>query len=143
MTQVNQVSQETRVTINVDGEDVSVPEGGTILDACKASGIDTPTICYADNLTPVNACRVCVVEVEGNRTLVPSCSRPAEEAMVVATDTERVRHSRKMVLEFLGTDVDLSEAEQITAWSEHYGADTSRYVTEADSPIAALGEIRE
>ncbi len=128
---------ETAVTISVDGSDVSVPEGGTILDACKAAGIDTPTICYADNLTPVNVCRVCVVEVEGNRTLVPSCSRPAEEGMVVSTDSDRVRHSRKMVLEFLGSDVDLSEADEITQWGEHYGADPSRYVTEADSSIAA------
>ena len=66
-------------------------------------GIDTPTLCYADNLTPVNACRVCVVEVEGSRTLVPACSRTAEAGMMVTTDTERVRHSRKLVMEFLAS----------------------------------------
>ena len=57
---------------------------------------------------PANACRVCVVEVEGARVLVPSCSRKVEPGMVVQTDSERVRHSRKMVLEFLGSSVDLS-----------------------------------
>lgn len=118
---------ETQVTITIDGNDVSVPAGATILDACNAAGIDTPTLCYAENLTPVNVCRVCVVEVEGNRTLVPSCSREAEEAMVVQTDSERVQHSRKMVLEFLGTGTDLSQAEDMNKWSSHYGADTSRY----------------
>lgn len=118
---------ETAVTIKVDGADVLVPEGATILDACTAAGIDTPTICYAPNLSPVNVCRVCVVEVEGSRALVPSCSRPAEEGMVVNTDNERVNHSRKMVLEFLSTGVDLSQAPDIQQWGEHYGADPSRY----------------
>ena len=66
-------------------------------------GVDTPTLCYADNLTPVNACRVCVVEVEGARTLVPACSRAAEDGMKVKTDTERVQHSRKLVMEFLAS----------------------------------------
>ena len=118
---------ETTVSIRIDGEDVTVPEGATILDACKAAGVDTPTICYHDTLTPVNVCRVCVVEVEGNRTLVPSCSRPAEEGMVVETDSERVQHSRKMVLEFLGTGVDLSQADELQRWIGHYGADPDRY----------------
>ena len=93
----------TQVTVKINGGDVTVDEGDTILTACTQAGIDTPTICYAENLTPVNACRVCVVEVEGNRTLVPSCSRPAEAGMVISTDSDRVKHSRKMVLEFLGT----------------------------------------
>ena len=71
------------VDVEIDGEAVRMPEGSTILDACRATGVDTPTMCYADNLTPVNACRVCVVEVEGARTLVPACSRPVEPDMKV------------------------------------------------------------
>ncbi len=118
---------ETAVTISVNGNDVAVPAGSSILDACTAAGIDTPTICYAENLTPVNACRVCVVEVENSRTLVPSCSRTAEEGMVVQTDSDRVRHSRKMVLEFLGSGVDLSQADEIAPWMETYGADPTRF----------------
>jgi predicted molibdopterin-dependent oxidoreductase YjgC len=117
----------TQVTVRIDGSDVTVDEGATILSACTQAGIKTPTICYAENLTPVNACRVCVVEVEGNRTLVPSCSRPVEADMVIQTDSERVRHSRKMVLEFLGTANDLSQAPEINQWSEDYGVDTNRY----------------
>jgi len=120
------------VTINIDGVDVKVPEGGTVLDGCKSAGVDTPTLCYAENLTPVNACRVCVVELDGSRTLIPSCSRPAEDGMVVHTDSERVRHSRKMVLEFLGSGVDLSQAGDLNTWGDHYGADSARYGDNAE-----------
>ncbi len=118
---------DTPVTIRVDGTPVSVAAGGTLLDACRSAGIDTPTICYADTLTPVNACRACVVEVEGNRTLVPACSRPAEDGMIVHTDSERVRHSRRMVLEFLAGSVDLSQAAELAGWITAYGADPARY----------------
>ena len=132
------VETVTQVTVRIDGADVAVDEGATILDACTQHGIDTPTICYAENLTPVNACRVCVVEVEGNRTLVPSCSRPAEDGMEIQTDSDRVRHSRRMVLEFLGTANDLSEAPEITEWSSQYGVDATRYAEGAerfDQPV--------
>ena len=74
---------------------------------------------------PKNACRVCVVEVEGSRTLVPSCSRKVEAGMVVHTDTERVRHSRKMVLELLGSSVDLSVAPHVADWNEQLRPPTS------------------
>jgi len=71
------------VDVTIDGQAVRVPEGATLLDACRQQGIDTPTLCYLENLTPVNVCRVCVVEVEKSRTLVPACSRKAEPGMVV------------------------------------------------------------
>src|SRR5207248_11707903 len=87
------------IEITIDGKKVSVPEGSTILAACRALGVDTPTLCWAENLTPVNVCRVCVVEVEGARTLAPACSRQVEPGMVVKTDSARVRTSRKLVLE--------------------------------------------
>jgi predicted molibdopterin-dependent oxidoreductase YjgC len=124
------------VAITIDGTPVSVPAGSTILDACRAQGIDTPTLCYLENLTPVNVCRVCVVEVTGSRVLVPACSRKVEPGMEVQTDSERVRHSRKMVLEFLGSSVDLSTAPAAPGYMERYGADTSRY----GEPTAPAGE---
>ena len=115
------------VTLQIDGDEIKVPEGSTILDACKSHGTDLPTLCYGDTLDPVNACRVCVVEVEGSRALVPSCSRPVESGMVVHTDNERARHSRKMVLELLGSSVDLSAAPRVAGWMQQYEADPSRF----------------
>ncbi len=88
----------SQIEVQIDGKQVKAVEGATILDICQKEGIDTPTLCWAENLTPVNVCRVCVVEVEGSRTLVPSCSRPAEDGMVISTDSERVRKSRKLGL---------------------------------------------
>lgn len=112
----------------IDGEPVRAAEGATILDACRARGIDIPTLCYLETLTPVNACRVCVVEVEGSRALVPACSRKLEPDMSVNTDSDRVRHSRRMVLEFLASSVDLSLATaDVRRWMERYGADPDRY----------------
>ena len=121
------------VELTIDGEAVSVPAGTTILGACRAQGIDTPSLCYAENLTPVNVCRVCVVEVAGSRTLVPSCSRRAEPGMVVQTDSERVRHSRRLVIELLASSVDVSLAGpaapdgSLAAWAERYAADPGRF----------------
>jgi predicted molibdopterin-dependent oxidoreductase YjgC len=134
---------ETAVEITVDGRSVSVPLGSTVLDACSAVGVDTPTLCYAENLTPVNACRVCVVEQDGSRTLIPSCSRRAEDGMDIKTDSERVRHSRKMVLEFLATGVDLSQADDLNRWVEHYGADPDRYPAPQviDEPVRIQDEL--
>jgi NADP-reducing hydrogenase subunit HndD len=114
--------------LEIDGETIRVAEGATILDALRSKGVDTPTLCYAENLTPVNACRVCVVELEGSRVLVPSCARKVDEGMKVKTDTDRVRHSRRMVLEFLGSTVDLGLADAaVTRWMQSYEADPARY----------------
>ena len=119
------------VELTIDGQVVTAPEGSTILDACQAVGLDIPTLCYGDTLTPKNACRVCMVEVEGARVLAPSCSRKVEAGMVVHTASERARHARRLVLEFLGSSVDLSATPQVAEWNATYGADPSRYGAEA------------
>ncbi|MCK2219998.1 2Fe-2S iron-sulfur cluster-binding protein [Actinomadura sp. ATCC 31491] len=119
------------IDVQIDGETVRVPEGATILDACRAAGKDVPTLCYGDTLTPKNACRVCVVEVEGARTLAPACSRKAEAGMKVGTGTERARHSRKVVLELLGSSVDLSTTPRAAEWTAEYGADPARFGADA------------
>ena len=122
-----------RMELTIDGVAVSVVTGDTILDACRAQGLDIPTLCYLDALTPVNVCRVCVVEVTGSRVLVPACSRPVEPGMVVQTESERVRAARKMVVEFLASSVDVSLAGPeapdgtLAAYAQRYGADPGRY----------------
>jgi NADH dehydrogenase/NADH:ubiquinone oxidoreductase subunit G len=103
MTTIDGTASDTAtVEAIIDGVTVRVAEGTTILDACGGRGCGIPTLCYGETITPRNACRVCMVEVEGSRTLVPSCSRPVTEGMVVTTRSERIDHSRRMVLEFLG-----------------------------------------
>jgi len=113
--------------IQIDGKVVSVPEGATILDAARLLGIETPTLCFLENLTPVNVCRVCVVELQGSRTLVPACSRKVEPGMIIKTDSERVRLSRRLVLEFLASSVDVSTAPGLLTYMKKYGADPERY----------------
>jgi predicted molibdopterin-dependent oxidoreductase YjgC len=115
------------IEIAIDGNKVSVPEGSTILDACKKAGVDTPTLCFAENLTPVNVCRVCVVELEGARTLVPACSRKVEPKMSVLTDSPRVRVSRKLVLELLASSVDVSTAPALIGYMKRYDARPERF----------------
>jgi len=127
------------VEVTVDGEQVRVPEGATLLDACRAKGVDTPTLCYLETLTPVNACRVCVVELEGSRTLVPSCSRVAQPGAVVRTDTPRVRHSRKLVFELLASSVDLSLASHdVRRWMDGYKVNAEKF-----GPLAAAVSDRD
>ncbi|MCU0478542.1 MAG: 2Fe-2S iron-sulfur cluster-binding protein [Chloroflexi bacterium] len=127
------------VELTLDGQTVSVPAGSTILDACRAEGIDVPTLCFLESLTPVNACRICVVEVAGSRVLVPACSRRVEPGMEVQTGSERVRHSRRMVLELLGSAVDLSLAPGVTEMMAEYGAEPARLGPPA--PPAEAGAI--
>src|SRR5881396_139220 len=116
------------VELTIDGATVRVPEGTTILQACRSLKIDTPTLCYLETLSPVNVCRVCVVEVEGSRVLVPACSRPVEPKMIVRTDSERVRLSRKLVLELLASSVDLSlVSPEVKGQMKRYAARPERF----------------
>ena len=115
------------INLTIDGQQVSVREGTTILAACREVGVEIPTLCFLDTLHPVNVCRVCVVELEGARVLVPSCSRAAEEGMVVRTNSERVRHSRKLVLELLASSADLSTTPNVPDWLEEYAAEPERF----------------
>jgi predicted molibdopterin-dependent oxidoreductase YjgC len=115
------------VEVTIDGQKVEVPEGATLLDACRQAGKDVPTFCWAENFTPVDVCRICVVELEGARTLVPACSRKAEAGQVVQTDSPRVRHSRKRVLELLGSSMDMSLCRDYQALVMRYGAKPERF----------------
>ena len=120
------------VLVTIDGRQVEARPGTTILDACRRLAIDTPTLCQLDNLTPVNVCRVCVVELDGSRVLVPACSRRVEEGMKIQTDSARVRHSRRLVLELLASSVDMSLcSSQLQGWMARYEAVPSRFGAEA------------
>ncbi len=131
------------VEMTIDGVPVSVAADMTILEACRAQGIDIPTLCTLSTLTPEGVCRLCVVDT-GSRALTPSCSAKVAQGMTVETESERVRHSRKLVLELLASSVDLDLAGpelpdgSLRAYMERYGADPGRFGPPA--PPAAAGE---
>jgi len=91
----------TQVNVNINGVNYEGNSGQTILDLCKANGIKIPTLCYLENMTPTGACRVCIVEVEGQRNLVPSCAFPIADGMIVKTHSERVIRARKTIVELI------------------------------------------
>jgi predicted molibdopterin-dependent oxidoreductase YjgC len=89
-------------TVTLNGLTVEFEAGQTILEVAREAGIDTiPTLCYLRDTTPTGACRMCMVEVEGARTLLPACATPAAPGMVIRTESERIDSSRRMVLELL------------------------------------------
>jgi predicted molibdopterin-dependent oxidoreductase YjgC len=92
------------VTLNIDGRTVSAPEGSTILEAARLAGIKIPTLCHHPDLSDVGACRMCVVSVEKARGLQTACTTPVFEGMVVDTESQEARETRKFVLEMLLTD---------------------------------------
>ncbi|MBI5433570.1 MAG: (2Fe-2S)-binding protein [Planctomycetes bacterium] len=117
------------VELTIDGRAVAAKPGATILQTCREHGIEVPTLCYLETLVPANACRLCVVELEGGRVLAPSCSRTIEPGMKVHTRSPRVRESRKMVLEMLASSVDLSTAPGLAELLVEYEAEPARYGT--------------
>ena len=92
------------VTLTIDDREVTVPRDSTILTAAKQAGIHIPTLCHLEELIPASVCRICLVEVEGARTLVTACSHPVSPGMKVKTRTDRVLESRRMVLELILSD---------------------------------------
>ncbi len=115
------------VTLTIDGQTVTVPEGTTLLQAAQQVHKHIPTVCYHPHFTPPSLCRVCVVEVEKSRVLVQACSRAAENGMIVQTDSPRVQLARKVLLEMLDSAVDLSDAPEIRQYMETFGAEPHRY----------------
>ena len=86
-------------TLTVDGAEVAVPDGATLLDAVRAAGASLPTLCHLDGLTPVGACRLCLVELEGSGKLLPACATAAAEGLAVLTSTPQLKEWRRMAVE--------------------------------------------
>jgi formate dehydrogenase major subunit len=121
----------SRIQFNLNGRDVEAPAGQSIFNIAKDLGIAIPHLCHKEGLRPDGNCRACVVEIEGERTLAPSCCRSATPGMQVRTDSERAVRSQKMVLEMLLADLpeqghkwldDRAEAPhgELSQWAEHY-----------------------
>ncbi len=93
--------QENMVNLLLDGKEIQVPASATVLEACKLAGINIPTLCHMDGLTPYGGCRICLVEIEGQPTLTASCVTPVREGMKIQTSSKKVREARKANLELL------------------------------------------
>ncbi len=115
------------LTLTIDGKSVTVEMGATILDAAGQLGAEVPTICYHQATTSNGLCRMCVVEVEGQRLLQPACIVKAAAGMKVRTRSERVVRARKTILEMLNATMDLSDAPEVLSMVHDYSADVERF----------------
>jgi NADH dehydrogenase/NADH:ubiquinone oxidoreductase subunit G len=115
------------ITLTIDGLSVTAPEGTTLLQAALLVDISIPTICYHAATTSNALCRMCVVEVEGSRVLVPACVGKVSAGLNVKTKSEKVQRARRTILEMLASTVDLSEAAEIQAFLQEYQADAGRF----------------
>jgi NADH dehydrogenase/NADH:ubiquinone oxidoreductase subunit G len=115
------------IRLEVDGTPVAVEAGATLLQAAEMTGKQVPTICYHVATTSNGLCRMCVVEVEGQRLLQPACIVKAAPDMKVHTMSERVVRARKTILEMLASTMDLSEAPEILTMMEQYAAGADRF----------------
>lgn len=89
------------VKLNIDGIDVEVEHGTTVLQAARKINIDIPTLCFLKGINSAGDCRMCIVEIEGRRALTPSCNTLVEEGMIVRTNTEKVNEARRVVLDLI------------------------------------------
>ena len=89
------------IKLNIDGNDIEVEEGTTILEAARKINIDIPTLCYMKGINEIGDCRMCLVEIEGRRNLVASCIQKAEEGMIVRTNTEKAYNARRTMLQLI------------------------------------------
>jgi predicted molibdopterin-dependent oxidoreductase YjgC len=115
------------ITLTIDGVEITVPEGTTILEAARLIHQDIPVICYHDATTANGLCRICVVDVNGGRLLQPACVTACQPGIKVDTRNERVELSRRTILEMLNSAVDLSQAPQIQDYMADYHADPKRF----------------
>lgn len=89
------------VSVTLNGKEVKAPAAATVLEVARENGVEIPTLCFSDELSPIGACRVCVVEVEGAKTLVGSCHTPIQEGMVIKTHSAKVLEARRVIVELL------------------------------------------
>ena len=115
------------ITLIIDGKEIRSGDDKTLIEIARENGIDIPVICFHEKTTANALCRICVVEVEGQRVLQPACIVKAANHMKVQTRSARVIRARKTILEMLASTMDLSGAPEILSMLEEYGADAQRF----------------
>lgn len=118
---------EKTITVTIDGREIEVEPGMTILEAAEQAGIDIPVICYHEATTPNGLCRMCVVDVNHGRVLQPACVAECQHGTNIETNNERVERSRRTILEMLNASVNLDEAPEIQEMMSDYQADPERF----------------
>ncbi|HWR69443.1 MAG TPA: 2Fe-2S iron-sulfur cluster-binding protein, partial [Dehalococcoidia bacterium] len=136
------------ISLTIDGKKVTGHEGDTVLDVCRKNGIDVPTLCEFKGLTNVGACRMCVVDIEGERRINPSCTYPARDGLVVHTKTEKVEKYRRLILELMFTEknhycmyCEKSGDCELQAMGYRYQMDNVRYPY--TTPATAVDSLSE
>jgi formate dehydrogenase major subunit len=122
------------ITFTLNGKSVSALKGESILEVAKREGIEVPHLCYKPGLDSVGNCRACVVEIDGERVLAPSCCRSATPGMKVTTDSARAVKSQKLVLELLQSDmpqVEYTRHNEVDEWSRKLGLGKPRFAARA------------
>lgn len=114
------------VTLTIDGKEVTVPKGTTILDAAAEVGIEIPVICYHPHLTANGLCRICSVDA-GARVQLAACVTECADGMEITTNSEDVQRGRRTLLEMLASTVDVSEAPNILNLLDEYEAEPDRF----------------
>ena len=124
------INLDFNCSIKINGVDYSAHTDETILDVSKRNGIEIPHLCFKEGMRPDGNCRVCVVEIEGERTLQPSCIRKVNDGMVINTENERVVHSQKVVIELLESDISKEQYDpnsELTHWANKLKVSESRF----------------
>jgi len=132
---IAEAQPKATATITIDGEEATFTEGETIYDAAKRAGIAVPTLCYDPRLEPFGACRLCVVEVEGGRAPVASCTTPAVAGMLVRTRTESIEKHRRTLLELVASENPAAEidplrghaSQELTELLDEYEVESARF----------------
>jgi len=115
------------IKLTIDGIEVQVEAGATILEAAQSAGIDIPVLCYFAHTTANGLCRLCVVEIEGRRGLPAACVTAAQPGAIVHTQSENVKRVRRTILEMLASTVDLSESPELLKLLDEYAAKPQRF----------------
>ena len=124
------IAQKELVSLKINGKTYFGNLGDTILDVTKRNNIQVPHLCFKEGMRPDGNCRVCMVEIEGERVLQPSCIRTITDGMIINTESDRVLHSQKLVLELLTSDISedvYNKESELTQWADKLQIKTHRF----------------
>ena len=121
------MAKSEMINLKINGKNVKVPAGTTIMDAAGSLDINIPVICFHESTSSEGLCRQCVVEIEGWSRLAPACITPVSDGMTISTESDRVVRARRTILEMLNASVDLSRSPELQEQMDTYQVDRERF----------------